>query len=94
MFTRFSLITALCASFVVHLCAGALCSPPASAYLTEDFAYSDGNLVGKGSWTGSAGSDIYVTNQTVRITGSAAVTDDAGRTVTYSGSGGVIWVHF
>ena len=81
-----ALLTALVA-------AAAVASPPATTYLADDFNYSDGALVGRGGWQGSASSEIYLTGATVRITG-ALGSKDAYRTVSYSGSGNVIWVHF
>lgn len=92
-FPKSPVLIALSLVLPLWLCAATVASPPASTYLTEDFAYSNGNLVGKGGWTGSAGSEIYVTSQTVRITGGSPTTD-AYITLSYAGSGGVIWIHF
>ncbi|MDO8587368.1 MAG: hypothetical protein Q7T82_10035, partial [Armatimonadota bacterium] len=49
--------------------------PTVPLCFSDEFSYSDGNLNGRGGWAGSAGSNIYVVGQTVKITGGATAQD-------------------
>jgi len=79
--------------------------PPGSVFSIERFNYPvDSNLNGNGGWSGTAGTEIKIVPQPagdayppgqycVSIAGGAG-SRDAAVSMSYSGTGGIIWVHF
>ena len=66
-----------------------------SSCLTDHFAYGNGNLNGKGGWSGSAGAEISVADQTVRISGGTTSVDAVRSGLTCADPGtGVIPLSF
>ncbi|MDO8586544.1 MAG: DUF5010 C-terminal domain-containing protein [Armatimonadota bacterium] len=49
--------------------------PTAPVCFSDAFAYADGNLNGNGGWSGSAGSNIGIVSQTVKIIGGLTAQD-------------------
>ncbi|MHC4671893.1 MAG: PKD domain-containing protein [Planctomycetota bacterium] len=77
---------------VYSLASSARATPTAATCYTEGFAYSDGNLNGNGSWSGTATTQITVTSGTVKVDGGTTAYDSK-QTVTCGDPGtGVIQV--
>ena len=67
--------------------------PTAGPCYQETFSYSDGNLNGQGGWTGSAGSQISVVGESVKITGGLTAYDAVHTTSCGDPGQGYMWVH-
>ncbi|MDO8585822.1 MAG: hypothetical protein Q7T82_02170 [Armatimonadota bacterium] len=98
---RFSRVFSLFAfaGLVVSACGMARATLATNPYFSEDFNYTVGSsLVGKtnprGVWQGSAGSQIAVdAGPCMKMTGGVG-SFDAYQVTSYTGTGGIIWVHF
>lgn len=64
-------------------------SPTTNCYV-DDFSYPNGALNGNNGWAGTAAAEIAVENQSAKVLGGSANVQ-ALKSVTCSGSGGVIW---
>ncbi len=67
-------------------------TPAGGQCFSETFTYPDGSLVGNRGWTGSAGSEVGVLSDAVKISGGSD-NKEAVQYVSCSGSGGVITAH-